>query len=73
MDQNSPTTVWYIIGAVVIIAALGFWYYSTQMSPSDTEILNDSATADISAELDQIPDDSGALEQDAAAAAIQAF
>ncbi len=33
MDQGSSTNMWYLVGAVVVIAALGLWYYST-LSPA---------------------------------------
>ena len=73
MDQTNPSNrTWYIVGAVVVIAVLALWYYSTQSpgieTPSDT-------TADLSDELEQIPEDSAALDADAAAsaAALQGF
>ena len=69
--------MWYIIGAVVVIAALAFWYFSTTRAPSTTgtETSGDTTTAAISAELNQISDDSGTLEQDssASAAAVGSF
>lgn len=33
MEQDSSTNMWYLVGAVVVIAALGLWYYST-LSPA---------------------------------------
>ena len=72
MDKtNSSANVWYIIGAVVVIAALAFWYFSTTRAPSTTgtETSGDTTAAAISAELNQISDDSGTLEQDASASA----
>lgn len=36
--QSSPNTTPYIVGVVVVIAALALWYfYSTQTSPINTE------------------------------------
>lgn len=33
MEQSSLHNVWYIAGAIVVIAALGLWYYSS-LSPA---------------------------------------
>lgn len=33
MEPDSSTNMWYIVGAVVVIATLGLWYYST-LSPA---------------------------------------
>ncbi len=35
MDQDSSMNVWYIAGAVVVIAVLGLWYYSTLTPAAD--------------------------------------
>lgn len=74
--------VWYAVGAVVVIA-LGFWYFYTRPAPvpaTDTQstaveqaqipaLTGGNTTADISADLGQIPDASAALDADASAAA----
>ncbi|MEK7101749.1 MAG: hypothetical protein AAB882_01195 [Patescibacteria group bacterium] len=73
---------WYIIGVIVIIA-LGLWYfYGGEPTPttSDTqasaieqtqtsELTAGDTTADITADLAGTPDTSAALDADAAAAA----
>jgi hypothetical protein len=87
MDQSvavkhgiSPL-VWYVVGAVVVIAvAVWYFYAPTTTAPVDTTestaveqgqsvTTGDSATADLSADLDAISDDSAALNQAAAASA----
>ncbi len=67
---ESSNTMWYIIGAVIIIA-IGLWYfYAPQSMTTSTEsTANDTTTAAISADLEQIPDDSAAFNQAAAASA----
>ncbi|NNM83750.1 hypothetical protein HKL94_00835 [Candidatus Parcubacteria bacterium] len=77
-NQKSSNKTWYIIGIVIIIA-LAFWYFSTK-SPSTTapaatgQTTNDSVSA-ISSDLNQIPDDTAALNQAASssAAAVNGF
>lgn len=80
MEQDSSNKVWYLIGAAVIIA-LGLWYfYGVKAPTADTgtsavtevqipELTGGNTTADISADLSQIPDTSAALDADAAASA----
>lgn len=73
MDQNSSSKIWYIVGAIVIIA-FATWYFYEPRTPIDstesTAVLSGGdTTADISADLDQITDDSSALDQDASASA----
>ena len=73
MDQttNSSNTMWYIIGAVVIIA-LAFWYFSASPVPSptaSTQTTSDNTATAITAELNQTSDGSAVLNQDAAASA----
>ncbi len=41
IDQDASHNMWYITGAVVVIAIFALWYYSTQMSP--VVIVNDIA------------------------------
>lgn len=75
-DQNSSGKMWYLIIAVVIIA-LGLWYYyGKQTSSTGTESpaaqqaasdVSGNTTTDISANLNQIPNDSALLDQDASA------
>jgi len=81
MDQtnNSSSTVWYIVGALVIVA-LAFWYFTSPKSPSapaESTAVQAPAntTATISGEFSQTQDNPTALEQDAAAsaAAVQSF
>lgn len=78
MEQGS-STIWWIIGIVVV--ALGLWYYYGMRAPTpvtetssvaQTQIpalTGGDTTADISADLGQIPDTSAALDADAAATA----
>ncbi|MDO8593588.1 MAG: hypothetical protein Q7R59_01655 [bacterium] len=76
--QGHSNGVWYAVGAVVIIA-LGFWYfYGMKVPAAETSAVEQveipaltggNTTADISADLSQIPDDSAALNQDASASA----
>ena len=84
MEREHSNGVWYAVGAVVIIA-LGFWYFYGTRVPVTEESAGAQAstveqtqmptltagdtTADISADLSQIPDDSAALDADASAAA----
>ena len=66
MNQDAPTKTWYVIAAVVVIA-LVLWYVYMPKSASPTAA--DTSTTQISAELNQIPDDSSLLNQDASASA----
>lgn len=86
-EQSSTNTTPYIIGVVIVIAAVVLWYvYSAQVSPVSTEtpptetqtlstdqttpgVTSGNTTADISADLDQIPDPSAGLDADATASA----
>lgn len=36
MNQDSPHTMWYVVGAIVIIAGLALWYYSAQSPAAET-------------------------------------
>lgn len=79
MNQASSNKMWYIIGAiVVVIAALAIWYFSMQSPSTGTQasavqqnqapaLSSGNTTADIQADLSQTPNDSAALNQDAAA------
>lgn len=71
MQQGSSNKLWYIIGAVVIVALAAWYFAGRQAAPAPTE----STAAAISSEFDQIPDDSAALDQDQAASAqgVQGF
>ncbi len=79
MNQGSSATLWYIIGAIVIIA-LAFWYFSSPATPSTsptatTQTPSDTTTAAISADLNQTSDGSAELTaaQAASAQAVQGF
>jgi len=78
MDQttNSSNTMWYIVGAVVIIA-LAFWYFSASpaKAPTTSTQASDNTTAAISADLNQTSDGSAELNTAAAASAqaVQSF
>ena len=74
--------MWYIVGAVVVIAVLALWYFSsmksqTEGTPSTAEtaqtvpLSSGDTTADISSDINQLPDDSAGLNQEQAAS-IQA-
>lgn len=67
MDQGSSNNMWYIVGAVIIVA-LALWYFMGRPA-TRTETTNDTSTAALTDEFNQIPDDSAALDQDAAASA----
>lgn len=85
VDQGSSMNVWYLVGAVAVVAALGLWYYSTLLPVTDmpsqtigvqTSAIDSAQTlssgnsvADISADLNQIPDISAELNQAAAGSA----
>ena len=72
---------WYSVVILVIIAAGMLWYFSTKQAPTtgnestaveQTQIpplSSGNTTADISADLSQVPDTSAALDQAAAASA----
>ncbi len=77
MDQttNSSNTMWYIVGAIVVIA-LAFWYFSAKPPVEVTpQTPNENTAAAISAEFAQIPDVSVELDQAASASdqAVQGF
>jgi len=77
-EPRQANGVWYVIAAAVIIA-LGLWYfYGTQTPVATPEssaveqtelpaLTGGDTTTDITADLNQIPDVSAALEADAAA------
>ena len=77
-NQSSSIAIWYVIGAVVIIA-FAFWYfYGKQTSTTDTQSTvveqtqtpaqsSGNTTADISADLNQVTDASVGLDADASA------
>lgn len=81
MDQttNQSSAKWYAVGAVVIVA-FAFWYFYDKQTPSvntestaveqtqTQEQSSGNTTADISADLNQIPDSSAGLDADASAA-----
>ena len=80
-EQTPSNTVWYLVGALVVIAALAIWYYySTQPQAAGTQspiveqaqtetppLGSGNTTTDISADLNLISDDSAALDQEAIA------
>lgn len=83
--EGHSNGLWYVVGAVVIIA-LGLWYFYGTKAPAvenqtagtqastieQTQIpplAGGNTTADISANLNQVPDTSAALNADATAAA----
>ena len=84
MDQTPPPShtngIWYVVGAVVVIA-LGLWYfYAGQAPATNTQstaveqaqipaLTGGNTTADISTDLSQVPDTSAALDADASASA----
>jgi hypothetical protein len=79
--QQSSKKMWYIIG-IIIIAALAFWYFSsTSPAPGiesstiveQAQTVPQDTTTDISADLNQIPDDTAELDQaqSASAATVQ--
>lgn len=87
MEQSSSGRTWYIVGAIVVIAVLALWFFSSSRSqapsaPSSaiegsqgSPLSSGNTVADISADLNQAADGSALLEQDAAASAsaIQGF
>lgn len=80
MEHDSSMKMWWIVGAVVVLALAGWYFYGGKVP---TESVGTSAaeqvtipapssgdtTADISADLAQTPDTSAALDADAAASA----
>ncbi|MCR4275879.1 MAG: hypothetical protein NUV90_00630 [Candidatus Parcubacteria bacterium] len=75
MDQttNSSNTMWYTVGAVVVIA-LGFWYFYGSTAPTpgvQPTAVSQSAntTAAIANDLNAVPDVSAELTTDQAASA----
>jgi hypothetical protein len=70
----SNATLWYVVGGVAVLAALGLWYFSSQNPAEQMPASDDTSAAAINAELDQLPDDSD-LDADAAASAqaVQGF
>jgi hypothetical protein len=78
MNQNSSSgTVWYIVAAVAVIAALGFWYFASHgpaTSPTTAGNPDDNTAAAINAEVNQLPDDSDlGADQSASAQAVSGF
>ncbi|OGG93148.1 hypothetical protein A2609_02605 [Candidatus Kaiserbacteria bacterium RIFOXYD1_FULL_47_14] len=78
----------YIVGILIIIVAASYWYFSAKpaQAPTTTEstaveqtqippLASGNTTADISADLNQVPDTSAALDQAATASAqaVQGF
>ena len=81
-DQKTPSnTVWYVVVAIIVVATIAsFWYYSSVPVAQPTAIeqttqdqasslSSGNTTADISADFDQISDDSALLDQEAAVSA----
>lgn len=80
LTQDSSSKMPYIIGVVVVVV-LAFWYFYSVQSPAlNTEstateqtqlttLPDGNTTADISADINQLPDSSAELDQDAAASA----
>ena len=86
MNQSSSNTTWYIVGAVVVIAAFALWYYSAQTPSADMQnsaveqtqalpLSSGNTTADISTDLTQTLNSSAELDQEVAASiqAVQGF
>ncbi len=81
MEQDSSAKVWYIIIGALVVIALGLWYFYwtgalTATAPTSAveqaeipALTGGDTTADISADLNQIPDTSAVLDADAAASA----
>ena len=79
MDNGSSKMVWYVVGAAVVIALLGYWYYSSQLSVQDSvptavqqipALSGGDSVSDIGNDLSQTPDSYPGLDQ-AAAASVQ--
>lgn len=78
MEQNSSKGMWYLIGALIIVA-LALWYFYGGQTPSAKAPTTEEAplpdlstgdtTADIASDLNETPDISADLEAAAAAAA----
>ena len=72
--------MWYLVGGLILVG-LALWYFYGQSAPSEnapTSAIEETqlpeptvgdTTADITTDLEQIPDPSSALDADAAAAA----
>ncbi len=87
MEQSSSGRTWYVVGAIVVIAVLALWFFSSSRSqapstPSsaidqtqESPLSGGNTVADISADLNSAADGSALLDQDAAASAsaIQGF
>lgn len=79
VNQDSSGATVYVVGAIIVVAALGIWYYysmqpQTAAAPSTIEgaqapLSSGDTTADISVDLNQLPDDTAGLNQNAAASA----
>jgi len=81
INSDSSGKTAYIVGAVIIVLALGLWYYYSAQSPlldtfetsptaqEQAPLTSGDTTADISADLNQLPDDTATLNQNAAASA----
>lgn len=82
-QQCSSNAAWYVVGAIVVLAAVAaFWYYRTQAPVTGTQpsaveqtqipsLSGGNTTADISADLTRTADNSAALDA-ATAAVVQA-
>ena len=80
MEQDSSGNTWLIIG-VVVVAVAALWYFYGRQAPTldagssaveQTQmpaLAGGDTTANIGADLSQVPDTSAALDADAAAAA----
>jgi len=90
MNEGSSGKTWYVIILVVLIAVFALWYFSsnTAVAPvveqpqasalDQTQIpalTGGNTTADIAADLNQVPNTASALDADAAASAqaVQGF
>jgi hypothetical protein len=71
VPQSSSMKIWVVALVVAVLAAAAIWYYSTRaaMPVSSQNTAEDTNATSISAEFEQLPDDSAALNQDAAASA----
>lgn len=86
MEQNSSVKLWWIVGAIAILAVAGWYFYPKQAAapgpqassgepPQAATVGSGDTVADISADLAATPDDSAALNAAAAASAadVQGF
>ena len=87
IEQSSSGRIWYVVGAIVVIAVLALWFFSSTPSQApgtsssalqetqESPLSGGNSIADISADLNQAADGSALLDQDAAASAsaIQDF